>query len=83
MPDQHPPLRSITTRATDWDRWLGVFTPDAHVGYTSSGGIAGTATELRAWLPDALALFSWSMQAVLTHEVRFDGMLRSMVAPSG
>lgn len=55
----------------DWGRWEALFTPDAHIDYTSSGGIAGTTSELAAWMPDALAAFTWSLHSVLTHEIRF------------
>jgi hypothetical protein len=57
----------------DWVRWEGLFVPGAQVDYTSSGGIAGTAAELAAWLPDALAIFTFCLHTTSTHEIRFTG----------
>ena len=57
----------------DWQRWVGLFTPDATLDYTHSGGIAGTITEVAAWMPDAMQAFAWSLHSVLTHEIRFTG----------
>lgn len=47
--------RAIDTR--DYDLLDTCFLPDAHVDYTSSGGIAGAYPEVRAWLEKALAPF--------------------------
>ena len=55
----------------DWVRFEALFTPDAHIDYLHSGGITGTPTEIAAWMPDALGIFSWSLHSVLTHEIRF------------
>ena len=49
----------------DWTRWQALFTPDAHIDYLHSGGIAGSPAELAAWMPDALGMFSWSSRSVL------------------
>jgi hypothetical protein len=57
----------------DWPRWRALFTDDARLDYTHSGGIAGTVDEVAAWMPGALALFAWSLHSVLTHEIRFTG----------
>ena len=57
----------------DWDRWAALFTPDAHIDYRSSAGIAGTTPELREWLPGAMSAMDWSMHSVLTHEIAFTG----------
>ena len=40
------------------------FQPDAHVDYTSSGGVAGKYPEVRAWLEKALAPFPAMMHFV-------------------
>ncbi len=55
----------------DWARWEALFVPDAHIDYASSGGIVGTPAEVGAWMPDALAIFTWTMHSILTHEIRF------------
>jgi hypothetical protein len=57
----------------DWGRWEALFTTDAHIDYTHTGGIAGTPAEVGAWLPDAMAVFSWCLHSVLSHEIRFTG----------
>ncbi len=57
----------------DWDRWRSLFTADARIDYTQSGGIAGTLAQVAAWLPDAMTVFAWSLHSVLTHEIRFTG----------
>lgn len=48
------------TRAIDtgaWDLLDTVFTPDAAIDYTESGGMAGTYPEVRAWLAEVLPAF--------------------------
>ena len=57
----------------DWDRFEALWLPDAHIDYLSSGGIEGTPAEIRAWLPEGLAAFTWCMHSILTHEIRFTG----------
>ena len=57
----------------DWSRWRALFTDDAELDYTHSGGIAGGIDEVAAWMPDALGAFAWSLHSVFTHEIRFTG----------
>ena len=57
----------------DWSRWEALFLPDAHIDYTSAGGIEGTPAELAAWMPAALSIFTFSMHTTSTHEIRFTG----------
>ena len=57
----------------DWTRWRALFTNDAELDYTHSGGIAGGIEEVTAWMPGGLSLFRWSLHSVFTHEVRFTG----------
>ncbi len=57
----------------DWPRWQALFLPDAHIDYTSAGGIEGTPAELAAWMPAALSVFTVSMHTTTTHEIRFTG----------
>jgi hypothetical protein len=48
------------TRAIDrgtWDDLDTVFTPDARIDYTATGGIAGGFAEVRAWLASTLPMF--------------------------
>ncbi len=55
----------------DWVRWEALFLPDAHIDYTSAGGIAGAPAELARWMPDAMAAFTWFLHSISTHEIRF------------
>jgi hypothetical protein len=48
------------TRAIDEGQWDGldtVFTPDAQIDYTESGGIAGPFPEAKKWLSETLPAF--------------------------
>lgn len=42
----------------DFDRLDTVFTPDAHIDYTESGGVVDTFPVVKAWLAEALPGFS-------------------------
>jgi len=55
----------------DWVRWEALFTPDAHIDYTAAGGIAGTAAEVAAWMPGAMAIFTFCLHTTATHQIRF------------
>lgn len=55
----------------DWSRWQSLFTPDAHIDYTSAGGIEGTPAELVVWFPEAFTAFDWCMHSMSTHEITF------------
>lgn len=57
----------------DWVRWERLFLPEAHIDYTSSGGIAGSPAEVAAWLPEALSIFTFCLHTTATHEIRFTG----------
>ena len=48
--------RSVDT--LDWDRFSTVFTEDATIDYTASGGQKGTRDEIRDWLAATLPMFS-------------------------
>ena len=47
--------RAIDTR--DWDRLDDVFTPDARIDYTATGGGSGTFAEMKQWLAETLPMF--------------------------
>jgi hypothetical protein len=57
----------------DWSAFEDLFTSDAAIDYTSSGGIAGAPAAVVAWMPEALSLFTWTMHSVSTHRIVFDG----------
>jgi hypothetical protein len=64
------------TRAVDtldWPRYDAVFTPDATIDYTASGGMKGTRDEVRDWLAEMLPMFSIMQHYVLQKEVTLDG----------
>lgn len=52
----------------DFDRLDTVFTPDAHIDYTESGGVADTFPVVKAWLAEALPGFS-------THRIHMVGQV--------
>ncbi|HYN34340.1 MAG TPA: nuclear transport factor 2 family protein [Ilumatobacteraceae bacterium] len=45
----------------DWEAWLACFSAQAHVDYTTAGGIAGTPAEAATWLEATLAMFDVSI----------------------
>ncbi len=56
------------TRAIDsheWDRLDTVFTADARIDYTESGGIAGAYPEVKPWLAEVLPAFFRTMMHTL------------------
>ena len=65
--------------AKDYELLDECFTPDAKVDYVSSGGIAGSYPEARAWLEMALAPFPLRLQS-LTSE---DGKRWGNTSPEG
>ena len=65
------------TRAIDsgeWDLLDTVFTPDAEIDYTESGGIADTYPAVKPWLAEVLpAFFPKRMHSLAQIAVTFDG----------
>jgi hypothetical protein len=57
----------------DWSLLDTCFTPDAHVDYTSAGGVAGDYPKVRAWLEQALAPFPVTVHALANSVVELDG----------
>jgi SnoaL-like protein len=60
------------TRAIDtgeWDRLDEVFTPDARIDYTATGGIEGVYPEVRAWLAESLPMFPRRQHVLAQKEV--------------
>lgn len=62
---------AVDTR--DWDLYQTVFTADAVIDYTSSGGIRGELPEVTKWLSDALSIFSMSQHMVTNRDIRVAG----------
>jgi 3-phenylpropionate/cinnamic acid dioxygenase small subunit len=57
----------------DFDALDDVFTPDATIDYTTSGGIKGTYPEVKAWLAKALRLFPTTQHLLGNKRVTIDG----------
>ncbi len=57
----------------DWELWKSLFTADAHVDYTSAGGIAGDRETVAAWLAESMAMFEATQHLVANLEVAITG----------
>ena len=57
----------------DWVLLDTVFTPDADIDYTTSGGIKGKYPEVRQWLEKALSIFPVTMHFISNSTVEIDG----------
>jgi hypothetical protein len=64
---------TVAIDSHDWDRLDTVFTPDAHLDYTASGGLAGSFAEMRAWLAGTLPMFTGMQHFVTQKDVRLAG----------
>ena len=49
---------TIAVDTGEWDRLDTVFTPDARIDYTETGGIEGAFPEVKSWLAENLPAFS-------------------------
>ena len=64
------------TRAIDtgeWDRLDQVFTADAKIDYTATGGIAATYAEVKPWLAEMLPIFPRRMHTLGQVDSQVDG----------
>ena len=71
------------TRAIDtgeWDRLDQVFTADAEIDYTQSGGVAGGYPEVKGWLAENLPIFPRRMHTLGQVEIGYDGADAARVA---
>ncbi len=63
-------IADVITRYTiaidtgEWDLLDAVFTPDAAIDYTESGGIAGGIAEVKPWLAEMLPIFPQRMHTI-------------------
>ncbi len=57
----------------DWDRLDEVFTPDAQIDYTATGGTSGSFPEVKKWLAETLPMFTRLQHYVTQKDVRIDG----------
>jgi SnoaL-like domain len=63
------------TRAIDtgeWDALDTVFTPDAAIDYTQTGGIADSYPKVKAWLAENLPMFPRRMHMLGQVEIRME-----------
>ena len=72
-------INDLLTRYTvaidqkDWSLLDTCFTKDAHLDYTSAGGVAGDYPTVRKWLEAALALFPMTLHYVTNSVVELNG----------
>ena len=73
-------ITDVLTRYTraidtgDWDKLDTVFTPDAAIDYTESGGIAAAYPEVKPWLAEMLpAFFPKRMHTLGQLDIAVDG----------
>jgi hypothetical protein len=64
---------AVALDTKDWDLLDTCFTPDAHVDYTTSGGVKGPYLEVRTWLQKALAAFPMTQHFIGNSTVEIDG----------
>lgn len=64
---------SESLNRADWDTWMGCFTADAHLDYTTAGGIAGTKDEAVAWLAPTLSGFDMRIGRIANIVIAFAG----------
>ena len=57
----------------DWDLLDTIFTPEAMLDYTSSGGRRGPYPDIKAWLASVLPGFSVRQHFVTNREIIIDG----------
>jgi hypothetical protein len=57
----------------DFDALDNVFTPDATIDYTTSGGISGMYPEVKAWLAKVLPIFPATQHMLGNKRVTIDG----------
>lgn len=69
-------LLSRYTYAIDERNWDGldeVFTPDAVIDYSETGGAKGSVAQIKAWLPVAMERFPRYQHMVATTKLELDG----------
>jgi 3-phenylpropionate/cinnamic acid dioxygenase small subunit len=57
----------------DWDALDDVFTPDAVIDYSETGGAKGSVAQIKAWLPVAMERFPRYQHMVATTKLDLDG----------
>ncbi len=57
----------------DWDALDDIFTTDAHIDYTATGGIAGGLDEIKKFLPQGLSHFTSTQHLTGPTKISLDG----------
>lgn len=57
----------------DWDALDHIFTPDAQIDYSETGGAKGSFAEIKSWLPGALERFPRFQHMVATTKLDIAG----------
>lgn len=57
----------------DWDALDRIFTPDARIDYSETGGAKGSFAQIKAWLPAALERFPMFQHMVATTKLEISG----------
>lgn len=71
---------SEALNSADWDTWAACFTDDAHLDYTTAGGVAGTVAEAIAWLSPTFTMFDMRIGRISNVLVTLDGTDRATVS---
>jgi hypothetical protein len=64
---------TVAVDTGDWDRLDEVFTSDAHIDYTATGGTSGPFPEMKKWLAETLPMFTRLQHYVTQKDVRIEG----------
>lgn len=64
---------SFAIDGRDWDALDDIFTPDARIDYSETGGAAGSLAEIKRWLPLALEHFPIFQHLVATSKLDIVG----------
>ena len=70
--------RAVDTK--DWDLFRSLFTDDAQIDYTSSGGIAGGVDEVATWMANTMSMFSTTQHIITNETATIDGDTASVQA---
>ena len=57
----------------DWDLWKTVFTPDAHIDYSSAGAAVGSRDEVADFLKNAMGQMPMAQHSITNIEIDLDG----------
>jgi 3-phenylpropionate/cinnamic acid dioxygenase small subunit len=63
--------RAVDSR--DWELWKSVFTPDAHIDYSSAGAAVGLRDEVADWLEKGLAAVPMTQHFISNVEIDLNG----------